>query len=188
MVKIHVENRSRKDLLKNQVNIDLMGGLYTTIVNSVIWRNQYNIDRITSELHEFGREIGMIFYPLLSKELDAKNIDDPSKYVSQLWNIIFSKKPDSCKWDKTSSQLILTSNPCMLCQNLSEQVSFPFSEAIAGLIEVIVEFAVEDIKGRFSSHDISCRESECSARDGTSHCKFILSISDRYNEGETPDQ
>jgi predicted hydrocarbon binding protein len=154
----------------------------------MIWRAQYDVEKITSELHEFGREIGMIFYQLLSKELDAKDIDEPSKYVSQLWNIIFSKKPDSCKWDKTSNQLIITSKSGMLCQNLSEQVYFPFSEAIAGLIEVIVEFAVEDIKGRFSSLDISCHESECSARDGTPHCKFILSISDRYNEGETPDQ
>ncbi|MFX1521425.1 MAG: hypothetical protein ACFFCD_16070 [Promethearchaeota archaeon] len=183
MVKIHVENRSRNDLLKNQVNRDLISGLYTTIVNSMIWRAQYDAEKITSELHEFGRQIGVIFYPLLSKELDAKNIEDPSKYVSQLWKIIFSTKPDSCKWDKESNQLIITAKSCVLCQNLSEQVYFPFSEAIAGLIEATVEVAVEDMKGRFSSLDISCYESECSARDGTPYCKFILSI-----RGETSDQ
>jgi hypothetical protein len=182
MVKIHAESRLRKDLLKNEVNVDLISGLYTTIVNSLIWRTHYNIEEITKELHEFGRQIGEIFFPLLSKALDAKNIEDPSKYVSQLWNIVFSGKPDSCKWDKKSNQVIIITKSCGLCQNISENVFFPFSETIAGFIEAIVEFAMEEIKGRFSSLDISCQESECRARDETPYCKFVLTI-----RGETSD-
>lgn len=176
MVKIHIESRSRKDLQK-KVNTTSVTGLYTTIVNSIVWRNQYNIDRITSNLHEFGRQLGEVFYPLLSKVLDSSLIEKKiERYIEDLWKIVFLKKPNRCKWDKNSKQLEIITKSCELCQNISEPVHFPFSEAIAGFIEAIIEFALEDIgiKGRFSSSGISCHESECSAKDGTPYCKFIL--------------
>jgi len=176
MVKIHIESLSRKDL-KTKVNTVLVNGLYTTIINSMVWRHQYNIERITNNLHEFGRQLGEVFYPLISKVLDPSSIEKKiESYVEELWKIVFLRKPNRCKWDKSSNQLVIISKSCELCQNISEPVHFPFSEAIAGFIEAIIEFTLEDIgvKGRFSSSSISCHESECMAKDGTPHCKFIL--------------
>ncbi len=176
MVKIHAESCSQKDL-KNKINTTLVGGLYTTIVNSIVWRTQYDITRITKNLHEFGRQLGEVFYPLLSKTLDPNLIEKKLEhYIEEVWKIVFLRKPDKCKWDKDSNQLVIISKSCELCQNISEPVHFPFSEAIAGFIEAIIECALEDIgvKGRFSSSDILCHESECRAKDGTPYCKFIL--------------
>ncbi len=177
MVKIHTESRSQKDL-KNKVNTILVGGLYTTIVNSIVWRTQYDIERITKNLHEFGRQLGEIFYPLLSKSLDPNLIEKKlDRYVEEIWKMAFLRKPDKCKWDKDSNHLVIISKSFELCQKISEPVQFPFAEAIAGFIETIIELALEDVgvKGRFSSSGISCYEYECCARDGTSYCKFILS-------------